>query len=76
MLRRVYDWIHPKPPVPGHTNDCTRAEARAAIERAEGDLTLAQERGPLVARVATTLSGQGARNHFAEMLEASMRSVS
>lgn len=75
MLRWLYDWIHPKPAVVAHSTDETQAQAKAAIVTAQDDLESAQRRAETTRRITRTLATQGDRNHFAELVEASMRSA-
>lgn len=75
VLRWLYDLIHPKAPGVAHTSDASKAEAKAAVVDAEDSLTLARIRAERSAHVSRTLVSQADRNHFAELIEASMRSA-
>ena len=75
VLRWLYDLIHPKAPLVVHTTDASHAEAKAAVSSAEDGLAHAVMRGETTSRVTEALRNQGDRNHFAELIEASMRSA-
>ena len=75
VLRWLYDLIHPKPTPAEHTTEVSKAEAKAAVVDAEDSLTLSRIRAERSAHVSRTLVSQADRNHFAELIEASMRSA-
>lgn len=77
LLKSLYDKLHPAPPA-GETPSTpeTRAEAETALEKANTDLTAVIDRKSQVAEVASKLRDQLERNHFGELVEASMRRAS
>ncbi|WNN95019.1 hypothetical protein SEA_MAGRITTE_42 [Microbacterium phage Magritte] len=72
-LKKMYDWLHPKPVEPPTTTAETGILAEKALAKATADLQSAQEKRPEVTILVSKIEDQLARNHFGEMLEASMR---
>jgi hypothetical protein len=73
ILKTIYDWLHPKPVEPPTTTAETQAQAEEAVQRALADLNDAQERRTEVRVLVSKSADQLARNHFGEMVAASMR---
>lgn len=74
LFKSIYDRLHPAPPegVPLSTPE-TQQEAQQALKKANTDLTEVIRREPRVTELANQLRGQMDRNHFGELVEASMR---
>ncbi len=70
---KAWNRLHPTTPTTEHSTEETRSEARQAVETAAVELQAVNDRAPLVERLTNALREQGERNHFAEMLEATMR---
>lgn len=72
-LKKMYDWLHPKPVEPPTTTAETKTLAEEAVAKATADLRSAQDNRPGVTDLVSKIENQLARNHFGELLEASMR---
>lgn len=73
ILKNLYDWLHPKPEEPETSTSETKAEAEDAVKRAITDLHDIIERQPMVSNLVSKSKDQLERNHFGELVEASMR---
>lgn len=73
LLKSMYDWLHPKPVEPPTTTAEMQAIANQAIVSAITDLRSAQGNRPVVANLVSKSEDQLTRNHFGELVEASMR---
>lgn len=74
LLKRLYNKLYPAPARGENLSTPeTRAEAADAIQRANSELNAVFGRKPQVAEVASKLRDQLERNHFGELVEASMR---
>ena len=73
ILKTVYDWLHPKPSEPPTTTAETQTLAEKAVLSAITDLRSAQDNRPKVENLVSESQNQLDRNHFAELVEASMR---
>lgn len=77
LFKSLYNKLHPEsPPGDDASTPETRAEAADALQKASTDLNAAINRNPQVAEVASALRDQLERNHFGELVEASMRRAS
>jgi len=72
-LKVIYDRLHPAPSVEPVSTPESRAEATEALAKASTDLNAIIRREPRITAVATKLRDQAERNHFGELVEASMR---
>lgn len=73
LLKTVYDKLHPAPETMVHTSPETRAEVMDAQARAIDDLQAVVQNEPQISAVVGSLHEQLIRNHFGELVEASMR---
>ncbi len=73
ILKTMYDWLYPKPVEPPATTAETQALAERAVESALSDLREAKLRSTEIANLVSKIEDQLARNHFGELVEASMR---
>lgn len=75
VLKALYDHFHPQPADDNlHLSTPeTRAEASSALSKANTDLNDVIRREPTVTALAGKLRIQMERNHFAELITASMR---
>lgn len=74
MLRWMYDKIVPHGPVaPEPSTPGTQSQASQAVRESSQNLRRAHANGPRVATLAGDLRDQRTRNHFAEMLQETMR---
>lgn len=73
LLKRIYDNFHPPVKSKELSTPETQSEAAMALAKANTDLTAVQAQEPRVKAVVNELREKRERNHFAEMLEASMR---
>jgi hypothetical protein len=73
FMKDLYYWLHPKPVEPPTTTAATQALADNAVQRAIADLQAAQASVPHVSLLVSKNEDQVARNHFGELVEASMR---
>ncbi len=75
VLKAIYDRLHPQPDTDNlhQSTPETRAEASEAVAKANTDLNDIIRREPTVTAIAGRLRVQMDRNHFAELIEASMR---
>lgn len=74
VLKLIYDRLHPAVPEEIHLSTPeTQAEATTALRKANTDLNDVIRREPTVLAVAGRLRIQMERNHFAELIQASMR---
>lgn len=72
ILKRLYDRLHPAPEVSPVSTPESRQEAAEARQKADTDLHAAISRKPGVQALTGELKSQLDRNHFAELLTASM----
>ncbi len=72
FMKNLYYWLHPKQDEVPTTTSETQAQADSAVQRAIADLSEAKERLPLVNDLVTKNLDQVARNHFGELVQASM----
>jgi hypothetical protein len=75
FIGRLFERLHPRPQESPSGKIDTRADAVRAIERARRDLELVNRQEPLVAAVVKASENQLLRNHFAELIEKTMRGV-
>lgn len=73
MLGKIWNKLYPPVPTEEHSTAETQAQASAALARAGRDYDTAVKNEPQVQSIVEKLRRQGERNHFGEMLEASMR---
>lgn len=73
ILKKMYDWLYPKPVEPPATTAATQALADQAVSNAITDLRDAVGRKEEVRSLVSKIEDQIARNHFGELVEASMR---
>jgi hypothetical protein len=72
-VKAVYDWLHPAPETVPLTSPESRAEADSALAKASTDLNNIIRQKSAVTALSSKLLDQGERNHFGELVEASMR---
>ncbi len=72
ILKRMYDWLHPKPEEPPTTTAEMQALADNAVQRAISDLHDAKSRGQKVSDLVSKSDSQLERNHFGELAALSM----
>jgi hypothetical protein len=72
-LNAVWDAIHPEPPTTTLSTPTTQAQARVAIEDAQDALDAAKSNTTFIFEKVVALREQRDRNHFAEMIELTMR---
>lgn len=74
LLKKMYDLLHPKPvEEPPTTTAETQALADEAVQRAISDLHEIIERKPEITNLVSKSKDQLERNHFGELVAASMR---
>jgi hypothetical protein len=73
LFKNLYNRLHPASPTPQFSTEKSRAEASTALKKTSTDLNEIIQRAPEVHALATELREQRDRNHFAELLEASMK---
>lgn len=73
ILKSMYDWLHPKPAEPPTTTAEMQVQADEAVASAISDLHDAQANRSQVADLVSKSQDQLNRNHFGELVEASMR---
>lgn len=73
LLKTMYDWLHPKPVEPPTVTAETQALADQAVANAITDLRVARQGSTAVTDLVSKIEDQLIRNHFAELVEASMR---
>lgn len=73
MLRELWDLIHPTKESASYTTGTTQQEAIDAKQNSVRDYQEARDRAPRVDEVTSALYDQKERNHFAEMITASMK---
>lgn len=73
LFQRIYDRLHPDTSDAVHSTPETRAEAADALAKANTDLNDVIRREPRVTALVGQLRDQLDRNHFGELVEASMR---
>lgn len=73
LLKRFYDRMHPAPVTPAYSTPASRLEATSAVAQARRDLNAVVSREPKVTEISGALARELERNHFAELIEASMR---
>lgn len=73
ILKTMYDWLHPKPVEPPTTTDEMQALADQAVVNAVSDLRDARDNRTKIKSLVSKNDAQLARNHFGELVEASMR---
>jgi hypothetical protein len=71
MLRKFYDWLHPKD-YSTEVDESSSNKALEAIEKANQDLLEAYSRRPLIEALVSQAEMQLARNGFGAMITASM----
>lgn len=77
LLKSLYDKLHPAPPRGSDLSTPeTRAEAENALKKANTDLNDVIRKEPKVRELVGQLQSQMDRNHFGELVEASMRRAS
>lgn len=75
FLVDLYNKLHPAPKTEQYSTPETKELSARALEKADGDYILVQEKEHRVALVASQLRAQRERNHFAELIERTMRGV-
>lgn len=70
---KAWNRLHPATPTPMYSTEETRQEAQEARESATQALQVVTDRAPLVERLTDALREQRERNHFADLIEVSMR---
>jgi hypothetical protein len=73
LFSKLYEKIYPHLKGPLPSNEETQLEAKKAVQSAEIAYTTAVGNDPQVSRVVLALKSQRERNHFAELLEITMR---
>ena len=73
VLNTMWNLLHPKPPTATLSTPMTQAQARGAIVAAQGDLDRARDNKAAIHIKVSALKEQRNRNHFAELIEATMR---
>jgi hypothetical protein len=73
VLKRLYDKLHPAIDNSTHSTIRSRQEAQHAAEKASADLDAVRKRDTATQAVVASLKSQLDRNHFGELVEASMR---
>lgn len=74
-VKTFYNWLHPKPHDSLMSTPDTQQEATIAEADAENFLYDAQENKGNVNRRVYELKAQSQRNHFAELIESTMRGM-
>lgn len=73
LFKNIYDRLHPAPPGADLSTPESRAEAEIALRKANTDLNEVIRKEPKVRELVGQLQSQMDRNHFGELVEASMR---
>lgn len=73
LIKWAYDKLHPAEPTPQLSTTKTQAEASEALQKANTELGEIIQHAVKVQEIARELIAQRERNHFADLVEASMR---
>lgn len=73
ILKTLYNKLHPEEPTMPLSTPETQAEAQSALKQASTDLVEVIRKEPVVNELVEQLRAQMDRNHFGELVEASMR---
>ena len=76
ILKTIYNKLHPAPHEKPLSTPETQAEAEAALKQANIDLNTVIRKEPVVNELVEQLRSQLDRNHFGDLVEASMRRAS
>lgn len=73
IIKAIYNKLHPLEPTEPLSTPATQAEAASALKQANTDLVEVIRKEPVVNELVEQLRAQMDRNHFGELVEASMR---
>lgn len=73
ILKTIYNKLHPVEETEPLSTPETQAEAASALKQASTDLVEVIRKEPVVNELVEQLRAQMDRNHFGELVEASMR---
>ena len=76
ILKTIYNRLHPAEEIEPLSTPESQAEAASALEQANVALNTVIRREPVVNELVEQLRSQLDRNHFGDLVEASMRRAS